>query len=568
MKSSDPVSGIYINGAYVNSTDYDHLFIPGTTIEQLIGSYGTFTIGEILIFDGAIPTIQRQQIEGYLSAKWKIAIPAIHPYSTLIRPLNRAFQPVDIAGCQLWLDAADGTTIVGTTSNVTAWKDKSGLGNDLSSNQGAPQYIPATNAIYLDGSSTMVRTSFSFGLTDPFTVFIVSRLTAASNGPWYTTDPNTDMTGYFPRYDISKNTYVNAGGSNWSIKASSIEIGTTYISAIVSGGITGSELSYYENATTQTMSRTAVAGNIIRNSLYLGYRPSDNYKIIGNIYEFIQYNSVLSYSQRLQIEAYLAQKWGLPTSLPALHPGCSLPSFSTVFTPKSLGPALWLDAADSSTLTIVSGNVTAWVNKSGIISYNATGTGTPTVSTQSGNQYVYLNGTNAGFTGSISITGTQVTSFAVVLIPNNPLITNRIISLGVTSTDDYNNRLYVASLFTYNNSSNITTYRANAFDVKINLASNTPRIAASIYDGAKGYVYVDGSGSDGFASTGTFGISAYGIGRNVYPASGEFFTGYIGEVLIYTTALTQVQRQQVEGYLAWKWGSTLPSTHPYAKFQP
>ena len=46
--------------------------------------------------------------------------------------------------------------------------------------------------------------------------------------------------------------------------------------------------------------------------------------------------------------------------------------------------------------------------------------------------------------------------------------------------------------------------------------------------------------------------------------------GDLGEVLIFSNALTSQQHRQVEGYLAWKWGlqSTLPSTHAYAKTPP
>lgn len=48
------------------------------------------------------------------------------------------------------------------------------------------------------------------------------------------------------------------------------------------------------------------------------------------------------------------------------------------------------------------------------------------------------------------------------------------------------------------------------------------------------------------------------------------FNGYISEVIVYTTPLTTTQRQQVEGYLAWKWGlqANLPSTHPWIRFPP
>ena len=40
------------------------------------------------------------------------------------------------------------------------------------------------------------------------------------------------------------------------------------------------------------------------------------------------------------------------------------------------------------------------------------------------------------------------------------------------------------------------------------------------------------------------------------------------EMLFYSTDITPSQRQQVEGYLAWKWAITLPSTHPYYKIVP
>jgi hypothetical protein len=50
----------------------------------------------------------------------------------------------------------------------------------------------------------------------------------------------------------------------------------------------------------------------------------------------------------------------------------------------------------------------------------------------------------------------------------------------------------------------------------------------------------------------------------------RFFVGDIYEVLVYTSVPTQLQRQQVEGYLAWKWGlqATLPANHPYKNIRP
>jgi hypothetical protein len=52
--------------------------------------------------------------------------------------------------------------------------------------------------------------------------------------------------------------------------------------------------------------------------------------------------------------------------------------------------------------------------------------------------------------------------------------------------------------------------------------------------------------------------------------SSRYFIGNIAEFLYYPTGLTSSQRQQVEGYLAHKWGlsASLPATHPYKKFPP
>ena len=46
--------------------------------------------------------------------------------------------------------------------------------------------------------------------------------------------------------------------------------------------------------------------------------------------------------------------------------------------------------------------------------------------------------------------------------------------------------------------------------------------------------------------------------------------GYINEIIIFNRTLSQGEYQQVEGYLAWKWGlfSQLPSSHPFHSFQP
>ena len=51
---------------------------------------------------------------------------ALGPYS---RTNNFVFDPSQVSGLALWLDAADSSTVTGTTS-VTQWRDKSGNGRN------------------------------------------------------------------------------------------------------------------------------------------------------------------------------------------------------------------------------------------------------------------------------------------------------------------------------------------------------------------------------------------------------------------------------------------------------
>ena len=60
-------------------------------------------------------------------------------------------------------------------------------------------------------------------------------------------------------------------------------------------------------------------------------------------------------------------------------------------------------------------------------------------------------------------------------------------------------------------------------------------------------------------------IGAFVSGSVLYP-----WSGYMGEVLIYNKVLSDVYRQYIEGYLAWKWGmqSYLTPTHPFYNATP
>jgi hypothetical protein len=218
--------------------------------------------------------------------------------------------------------------------------------------------------------------------------------------------------------------------------------------------------------------------------------------------------------------------------------------------------------------------VTQWNDKSGNAN-NATATGTPVYTPNSINNLssIYL-GRNPYFTGSVSITGTTFTCFAVATTTASLPLTGtdqRLVSLSNGTNFDFDGSNRAAALFNRTATNTIGTYRADTVIANNPIVSNTPFIAVSQYNGTNGYLWLNGSPGSlpSFASSGTFAITKYGIGDEANP-TGEYWQGYIGEVIIFNTSLTDNQRQQVEGYLAHKWNliNLLPSSHAYIKITP
>jgi hypothetical protein len=52
--------------------------------------------------------------------------------------------------------------------------------------------------------------------------------------------------------------------------------------------------------------------------------------------------------------------------------------------------------------------------------------------------------------------------------------------------------------------------------------------------------------------------------------AGYYFTGNIYEIVCYSRVLSMIERQQIEGYFAWKWGlkASITSSHPFFLVPP
>jgi hypothetical protein len=591
-----------VNSSTLNFYSSQSAVIGGMTDNFAVIGYGTAAsyLGEIIYYNRALSSTEYQAVEGYLATKWGLrgSLPSTHPYYTgsaahpfaLYAPVTRPFQPSDIAGCQLWLDGADASTVTVSASSVTQWKDKSTNGLVLLAGQTGSQTgtTYTNNRVGVHGTYLMTT-----GIANPldltnYTSFIVSVPNGTPNhspgvsasplasgttnssagsyqgfGTYYEGNSSSSeyrVYGYYQSaYTYNVSAYIDLTklsiitDTQTSAGVNSVYYNSTFVANASLGGPRSSGVTAFAVGTSTTGGTSPVSG-------------SEYSRSATDFAEIIVYNSVLSNSQIQQVEGYLAAKWGLNASLPTTQPFYKFPPLSTsLLAPTQIsGCALWLDAADSSTITFSSGiNVSQWSDKSGN-GINATVlNGTPTYTQSLGMTFNGSSALQVPYTASPTIE-----SLFVVIKFNSVAAQGDIFSGTATGQREYimyspysPGTIYLGRYGTAPsgsvNGGTVTTSTNYMLGYVFNGTANT----ISFYQ--QGNTITSGTPQFTYSAGGT--ISAIGS----YNGNG-YLRGQIYELLIYNVALTTSQRQAVEGYLAQKWGltSSLPSTHPYVKIPP
>jgi hypothetical protein len=338
-------------------------------------------------------------------------------------------------------------------------------------------------------------------------------------------------------------------------------------------------------------------------------RPSTGTWTNGNtsLCEIIVYNTVLSDANRSSVESYLKNKWYVGSGVQLGNPFYTIPPSSVLpFSPSSItGCILWLDGADSTTVSFSSGTtVSQWTDKSGLSNHALSST---TPSNVSAPTYVVSDmgirltaASNTGIRGNMNaIYSSNATVFVVGSYISNaatPVYGPRLFILGSNTSDTYfNGGLHIVSqglnpsftsatpVLTDYFSATTGGYNGN-YQTAIPFTYSTPFIY-SVTNAINGTStisvnsFLNGATSTYSASTKVPSFNAsyssnynrFSIGTGIYSASGpnsDAYNGYVYEVIVYSNVLTTTQRQQVEGYLSAKWGILLGTTHPYYKFSP
>jgi hypothetical protein len=238
---------------------------------------------------------------------------------------------------------------------------------------------------------------------------------------------------------------------------------------------------------------------------------------------------------------------------------------SLTFLPTQIpGLQLWLDGTDPNATGVAPANgstLSTWKDKSGN-GRDATAVGTPSYSANILNAIgaPLLTGSTSYFTTPSFITSpTGIPSIFIVMRQTSIITGNsdfflatdyRVIDL---LGHNYNVVLVLAG-------TTETTLTANSVTL------NPTLISVIVTAGVGGVSYINGTyvATSGSSGGGLASSYVYKIG------GGPGFVGYLYEVIIYDSPLTTSQRQQVEGYLSWKWGlqANLPASHQYKAITP
>ena len=281
----------------------------------------------------------------------------------------------------------------------------------------------------------------------------------------------------------------------------------------------------------------------------------------------------------------------------------------TVWNPSMITTALWLDAADVSTIAESGGAVSQWDDKSpnSLVFSQSVAASRPStgINTLGGKNVLTLNAANsqcliAGNDLNYVFTGDDWEIFYVCRVAAIDGFSNALIGKIGDSTQSENQRQFIlnlrdlggletAQLFT---SYALTASAFTSVAASTTVSANTYYIFSTAYDksaaanggsantalrvqhvingAAQSETVTLSDGTLGDIPTGAarLSVGAYvGTAGTVYSAP---FGGDIAEIVVTPSMLSPADRQKIEGYLAHKWGLTanLPSDHPYKTVGP
>lgn len=264
----------------------------------------------------------------------------------------------------------------------------------------------------------------------------------------------------------------------------------------------------------------------------------------------------------------------LVTQLPYSHPyrwDGTLFGGPKLWRPNALAGslALWLDAEDSSTITLNGSTVSQWSDKSGngrnAVRAAATNQPTYTTSGLNGKPVLTFDGTNDSMQVDLTFLAGTSYSVSAVFARSSAANANYFIGGGDGATNQQlvvgwaANTTFLYAQYNNDLAASVPAYTAPT-PLLLTLSLDTD-VGRSMY--SDGSLLVSNTNKTPLI-TNTGGLLGSWSGAAVG------YAGYLAELVFTNNALSSGNRQKLEGYLAWKWGTqaSLPADHPYKSFPP
>lgn len=174
-----------------------------------------------------------------------------------------------------------------------------------------------------------------------------------------------------------------------------------------------------------------------------------------------------------------------------------------------------------------------------------------------GRQVRTFDGVDDFMQGAFSLIGSGCTVFSVYKLSSSSADFARVVSMALNgSSNDYDNPESWASIVRLASSESVETVFNNTAYGVIQIIYDLPVINSSLLSNAPFTVINGVMSSVGSGASPSLNSSIFSIGAAVVN-SVAILSGYIAEVIIYPSALSDTDRKSVQAYLGTKWGITL-----------
>ena len=497
----------------------------------------------------------------------------------------------------------DGLSDTWTYTNTRTQGLSQILGNDVVIENGdtTPDLADDTDFGYVDASLTKVFTIFNQSATDTVNLTDSPRVTLSDESGNFTLSQDTASSAIAPlgstnfsiTYDAT--TDLSGGLHTAAVSISSSDpLLPTYTftvqalspgqPAVINVGATGGQLS-------ATLEGQLSAGTRADAIIYWGTTDGgatpgnwENSQSFTAVTEGNNFSAELTglvagrqYYYRVFASNSKGEAWSESTELFMTEAPVALPSTpvrwgapAKYWSIEELNPALWLDASDASTITQSGGAVSQWADKSGN-NRDATQTDgslkpTYTLSSMNGQDVLTFDGSDDHLNVDLDF---------LAGVSHSAFIVTKAIDYGIIygATNGFSGAQSFHAGFRDSNNYMMNIW-GDDYDQAMSANFNAGQVNLVNYvwtSGSDRRVFANGYLEGNSGSAGVVGTMAGGgmIGGAVVEV-GNYFGGDIAEMIIVTGDVDADTRENIEGYLAWKWGleSSLPVDHPYASEPP